>query len=147
MKEFVKLGGHWCIGTDSHIGLNPQEEFRMIDYRQRLVSNKRNTFEGDAAQAMITESVTQGRMAMGRKTSDHFEIGQPLDALVVSAATHLLADTSEKNRLASILFTGDSSRNIGTIINGKWVVKDQHHQAGHSIKVAFAKAMRELKNR
>lgn len=147
MKEYVKLGGHWSIGTDSHIGLNPFEEFRMIDYHQRLVTNKRNTFEGDAAGAMVNESVTQGRMAMGRKTSTHFEVGQPFDALIVSATTHLLADTSEKNRLATILFTGDSSRNIGTIINGKWVVKNQHHQHGHSIKVAFAKAMRELRNR
>ena len=147
MKEYVKMGGHWSIGTDSHIGLNPFEEFRMIDYRQRLVTNKRNTFEGDAARTMINESVTQGRVAMGRETSDHFEIGQPFDALIVSATTHLLADTSDKNRLASILFTGDSSRNMGTIVNGNWVVKNQHHQNGHDIKVAFAKVMKELKNR
>ncbi len=147
MKEYVKMEGHWSIGTDSHIGLNPFEEFRMIDYRQRLVTNKRNTFDGDAARTMINESVTQGRMAMGRATSDHFEIGQPFDALIVSATTHMLANTSEKNRLASILFTGDSSRNMGTIVNGSWIVKNQHHQNGHAIKVAFAKAMKELANR
>ena len=147
MKEYAKLKGRWCIGTDSHIGLNPMEEFRMIDYRQRLMTNHRNTFEGDAAHTMINESIMQGRLAMGRKTSDHFEVGQPFDALIISATSHLLADTSEKNRLATILFTGDSSRNMGTIINGKWVVKNQHHQNGHSIKVAFGKAMRELVNR
>jgi len=27
MKEYVKLGGHWSIGTDSHIGLNPWKNF------------------------------------------------------------------------------------------------------------------------
>ncbi|MCA4897014.1 MAG: formimidoylglutamate deiminase [Cytophagales bacterium] len=147
MKEYVKMGGHWSISTDSHIGLNPFEEFRMIDYRQRLVTNKRNTFEGDAALTMINESVIRGRTAMGRKTVDHFEIGQPFDALIISATTHLLADTSDKNRLASILFTGDSSRNMGTIVNGNWVVKNQHHQNGYDIKVTFAKVMKELKNR
>ncbi len=147
MKEYVKMGGHWSIGTDSHIGLNPFEEFRMIDYRQRLVTNKRNTFDGDAAGMMINESIMRGRTAMGRKTVDHFEIGQPFDALIVSATTHLLADTTEKNRLATILFTGDSSRNSGTIVNGKWIVKNQHHENGHMIKVAFAKAMKELRNR
>jgi formimidoylglutamate deiminase len=147
MKEYVKLGGHWTIGTDSHIGLNPFEEFRMIDYRQRLITNLRNTFEGDAARYLITESVQQGRTAMGRKTNDFFEIGQPFDTLVINAQTHLLADTSEKNRLASIMYTADSSRNLGTIVNGKWVVKNQHHVNGHSIKTAFSKAMRELKNR
>lgn len=147
MKEYVKLGGHWCIGTDSHIVINPFEEFRMIDYRQRLVTNKRNTINGDAAQYFIKESVQQGRKAMGNVRADHFEIGQPLDALVINAGTHLLADTSEKNRLASIVYTSDSSRNLGTLVNGKWVLKNQHHQTGHEIKTAFSKAMKELKNR
>ena len=147
MKEYVKLGGHWCIGTDSHIGINPFEEFRMIDYRQRLVTNLRNTIGGDASQYLVNESVKQGRIAMGRKTSDHFEIGQPLDALIINAGSHLLADTSEKNRMASIVYTSDSSRNLGTIVNGKWIVKNQHHQSGHEIKTAFSKAMKELKNR
>jgi len=147
MKEYVKMGGHWSIGTDSHIGINPFEEFRMIDYRQRLVTNKRNTFDGDAATQLVSESVMRGRLAMGNTTSDHFETGKPLDALVINAGTHLLADTSEKNRLASIVYTSDSSRNLGTLVNGKWIVKDQHHDNGHSIKSAFSKAMKELKNR
>jgi formimidoylglutamate deiminase len=147
MKEYVKLGGHWSIGTDSHIGINPLEEFRMIDYRQRLVTNKRNTFDGDAAMHLVNESVSRGRLAMGNVTSDNFEIGKPLDALIINAGSHLLADTSEKNRLASIVYTSDSSRNLGTLVNGKWVVKNQHHVEGHSIKVAFSKAMKELKNR
>lgn len=147
MKEYVKFGGHWTIGTDSHIGLNPFEEFRMIDYRQRLVTNLRNTFSGDASRYLINESVQQGRIAMGRETNDHFEIGQQFDALVINAQTHLLADTSEKNRLASIIYTSDSSRNLGTIVNGKWIVKNQHHANGHAIKTAFSKAMKELKNR
>jgi formimidoylglutamate deiminase len=84
---------------------------------------------------------------MGNSTANHFEIGKPLDALVINAGTHLLADTSEKNRLASIVYTSDSSRNLGTLVNGKWIVKNQHHMEGHSIKTAFSKAMKELKNR
>jgi len=95
----------------------------------------------------VNESVTQGRKAMGQITRDHFEIGQPFDALIVNAGTHLLADTSEKNRLASVVYTSDSSRNLGTILNGKWVVKNQHHANGHEIKMAFSKAIREMKTR
>jgi formimidoylglutamate deiminase len=147
MREYVKLGGHWSIGTDSHIGINPLEEFRMIDYRQRLVSNFRNTFEGDAAKYMVDEEIESGRKAMGHSQKNHFEIGNPFDAIVYNAQSHLLADTSDKNRLATIVFTGDSSRNLGTIVNGKWVVKNQHHIAGRKLKDDFAKAMRELKNR
>jgi formimidoylglutamate deiminase len=147
MREYVKLGGHWSIGTDSHIGINPLEEFRMIDYRQRLVSNFRNTFEGDAARYLVNEEIASGRKAMGNKYNDHFTVGQPFDAIVYNAQSHLLADTSEKNRLATILFTSDSSRNLGTIVNGQWVVKNQHHINGRKLKDDFAKAMKELKNR
>ncbi len=147
MQEYVKSGGRWCIGTDSHIGLYPLEEFRMIDYRQRLVSNQRNTFEGDAASYMINEEVESGRRAMGINQANHFEVGRPFDAIVYNSQSHLLAETSEKNRLATLLYTSDSSRIVGTIVNGKWVVKNQHHNNGHSIKTAFTKAMRELKNR
>ena len=147
MREYVKLGGRWCIGTDSHIGLSPMEEFRMIDYRQRLISNQRNTFEGDAAAYMINEEIESGRKAVGAASKNHFEIGKSFDAVIYNAQTHLLADTSEKNKLATLLFTSDSSRILGTIINGKWVVKDQHHMQGHPIKMAFSNAMRELKNR
>lgn len=146
MKEYVRLGGKWCIGTDSHIGLNPLEEFRMIDYRQRLVSNQRNTFEGDAAAYMINEEIESGRKAMGVASNNHFEIGKAFDAVVYQSGSHLLANTTAKNRLATLLYTGDTSRIAGTIINGKWIVKDQHHQHGHVIKPAFAKAMREIKN-
>lgn len=147
MKEFVKLGGRWSIGTDSHIGLNPLEEFRMIDYRQRLVTNQRNTFDGDAASYLVNESISSGRKAMGIFSSDNFEIGKPLDAVVFNAKSHLLKETSEKNRLATILYTSDSSRILGTMVNGQWIVKQQHHEAGAAIKSNFSKAMRELKNR
>jgi formimidoylglutamate deiminase len=147
MKEYVSLGGRWCIGTDSHIGLNPMEEFRMIDYRQRLLSNQRNSFEGDAAAYMINEEIESGRKAMGINSKNHFEIGKSFDAVIYNSQTHLLANTSEKNKLATLLFTSDSSRIMGTIINGKWVVKDQHHAQGHPIKTAFSIAMHELKNR
>lgn len=147
MKEYVQLGGRWCIGTDSHIGLNPLEEFRMIDYRQRLVTHQRNTFEGDAASYLVHEEVSSGRRAMGIAQDNHFEIGKSFDAVIFNAQSHLLAETSAKNRLATILYTSDSSRIAGTIIQGKWVIKNQHHIHGHAIKTAFTNAMRELKTR
>lgn len=147
MKEYVKLGGKWCIGTDSHIGLNPLEEFRMMDYRQRLVTHQRNTFEGNAASYLVNEATSAGRKAMGVASENHFGIGQPLDAVVYQSGSHLLANTSASHRLATLIYTGDTSRMVGTLINGQWVVKDQHHQSGHTIKPAFAKAIREIKNR
>ncbi len=147
MKEYTERGGRWTIGTDSHIGINPLEEFRMIDYRQRLATNRRNTFHGDAAHYMVNESVTSGRGAMGRKDSEHFAPGSPLDAVVYKANSHLL-EVAQPQHLASILvYTSDSSRVLGTLVAGKWVVKDQHHVRGHRIKHEFHKAMSAIRSR
>ena len=144
MKEYVRQLGNWCIGTDSHIGINPLEEMRMIDYRQRLITNKRNTFEGDASKYMINHSVMSGRRAMGVSSVDNFAVGQPFDAVVFSASSHLFENTSEKNRLATILYTSDTSKIIGTIVAGKWLVKNGHHKNGAILKKNFSGAMRAL---
>ena len=84
---------------------------------------------------------------MGFSSTNNFEIGKPFDAVVFNSKSHLLAETSEKNRLATILYTSDSSRITGTIVNGKWIVKNGHHNQGRSIKDNFTKSIKELKNR
>ncbi|NOT75370.1 MAG: formimidoylglutamate deiminase [Cyclobacteriaceae bacterium] len=146
MREYYQLGGHWSIGTDSHIGLNPFEEFRMIDYRQRLVTNRRNIFD-DAGKYLIKESLSSGRRAMGISTKEHFEIGKPFDAVVIDAHSPLLASASLENILPSIVYTGDASINLGTIVNGQWIIRQQHHRYQESIHQRFAKALKNLKGR
>jgi len=147
MKEYVQAGGHWTIGTDSHIGINPLEEFRMIDYRQRLLTNRRNTFAGDAAHYLINEAVTSGRESMGRKKEEHFAPGLPLDAVVYKANSHLVAAAPQQHLASVLLYTGDSSRIFGTIVGGRWVVRNHHHANGQQIKQAFSKALRTARGR
>lgn len=144
MKEYVSLGGRWAIGTDSHIGLDPLEEFRMIDYRQRLTTNFRNTFSGDGAAYMMDESVNRGRLAMGLHARQHFEVGQPLDAVVYQAKSPRLATTSTANLSAAIVYHANSSMCLGTLVDGKWVVKSQKHVAYERIRTSFVEAMKEL---
>jgi formimidoylglutamate deiminase len=147
MKEYCKLGGRWSIGTDSHIGLNPMEEFRMIDYHQRLVTNQRNTFDGDASKYMVNEEIISGRLAMGVNRKNHFEIGQPLDAVIIDASAPLIATSSLKNVLASIVYTCDASNNLGTLVNGKWIIRQQRHQDHSKIRQDYASALKTLGNR
>lgn len=144
MKEYTRLGGRWCIGTDSHIGLDPLEEFRMIDYRQRLTTNLRSTFEGNAAGYLIDEAQTRGRLAMGIVSEDHFTIGESFDAVVYNARSPRLTSASKENLLSVLLYHGNSSMAIGTIVAGKWIVKNQKHVAFESIRDTFVKTMKAI---
>jgi formimidoylglutamate deiminase len=125
MKEYGLSGGRWCVGTDSHIGLNPYEEFRMIDYRQRLLSNKRNTFSGDAAKYMVNEEIATGRKAMGLDYKDHFSIGQPLDAVVIDGKAPLVQTANRDTLLSKIVFTGDGRCKPQPGHDHQWPVGDQ----------------------
>jgi formimidoylglutamate deiminase len=146
MKDYFSHHGNWCIGTDSHIGLNPLEEFRMIDYRQRLLSNLRNTFAEDGAAYMADNVWMNGRKGMGNKTENYFAADHPLDAVVYDANAPLLSVTYSKNLLNTIVYASDATMTLGTLVNGKWVVRSNIH-SNISIKLNFVKAIRSLKNR
>lgn len=144
MKEYCKMGGRWSVGTDSHIGLDPLEEFRMIDYRQRLTTNLRSTFEGVPASYLIDEAQSQGKLAMGIRSDKHFVIGESFDAVVYDARSPRLSTATDKNLLSVLLYHGNSSLAMGTIVNGVWVVKNQRHESFDGIRDNFVSVMKEL---
>ncbi len=151
LNQFQKLGGRWSIGTDSHIGLNPLEELRILDYGQRLTSHQRNTFidhqTSDSGEYAIRQSQLAGRAAMGNQRQAYFEIGQPFDAVVYDANKPLLSTAKSINRLSTILYASDSTWVKGTIVDGSWVTKDQNHIRRDEIHADFAKTMNILKVR
>jgi hypothetical protein len=55
-----------------------------------------------------------------------------------------LATATKDNLLSVLLYHGNSSMAIGTIVNGKWVVKSQRHIGVDPIRDAFVKAMKEI---
>lgn len=144
MKEYCKLGGRWSIGTDSHIGLDPIEEFRMIDYRQRLVTNIRSTFEGRAASYLLDEAQNSGKLAMGLKSKGHFVVGESFDAVIYNSRSPRLSTATTENLLSVLLYHANSSLAMGTIVNGAWVVKNQKHVAFDGIRGNFVRAMKEI---
>jgi len=49
--------------------------------------------------------------------------------------------------LATLIYTSDICKPLGTIVNGEWVVKEQKHRNDVEIKAMFGKAMKQLRNR
>ena len=151
LKKFQDQGGKWSIGTDSHIGLNPLEELRLLDYGQRLTSHKRNTFyskeQGDGGAFALDMSLVSGRKAMNNFEPDNFKIGSYFDAAIVDAGHPLIATASLKNLSSTIVYSADSAMQYGTISKGNFVVKNGKHENERLLKSGFAAAIDRLKNR
>jgi len=95
----------------------------------------------------ITRALIAGREAMGNKSKAYFETGQPLDTLIINASKPLIDSSSEKHLLSSFIYSGDVSWNLGTLINGEWIVKKGKHLEEEFFLRQFKIAIKELNNR
>ncbi|MGC2236227.1 MAG: formimidoylglutamate deiminase [Pyrinomonadaceae bacterium] len=142
LRDFQTFGGAWSIGTDSHIGLNPLEELRLLDYGQRLITHKRNTFAGDGGLYAITKAAVSGRKAMNNFESEFFAVGASFDACVIKSDEPLLANVKTENLASSIVYSTDASQIYGTFVGGKLVQKDAKYQR---IKEDFIECVKQFR--
>ncbi|MCB9196770.1 MAG: formimidoylglutamate deiminase [Flavobacteriales bacterium] len=122
LREFQKLGGKWSIGTDSHVGLNPFEELRILDYGQRLISHRRNVMIGngftDSGSYAINQSLLAGRKSVNNFEEIYFAVGQDFDACLVNSNFSTLVDVEWSNLTSRIVYTADRSAIVGTFVKG-----------------------------
>lgn len=137
LTDFAAQGGRWSIGTDSHISLNPLEDLRWLDYAQRFTTHKRNTFD-DGATLLVNKTFHSGNAAMGILQEEYFAIGSTLDAVVYDAHRPLLSQAKMEHLLSAIVYTASPAETLGTIVNGKWVVKNNYHFREGEIFKAFS---------
>ncbi|NOQ72610.1 MAG: formimidoylglutamate deiminase [Crocinitomix sp.] len=151
LRRFQDQGGKWSIGTDSHIGINPFEELRLLDYGQRLISHKRNTFyskeQGDSGLYAYEQVTSAGRKAMNNYSKEYFKVGDYFNAVLIDANAPLIASSSLDNLASTILYCTDASMQYGTISHGKLIVKNGRHQEEDRIRANFVKTMHALGSR
>ena len=146
LRNYQKFGGNWSIGTDSHIGLNPFEELRILDYGQRLISHKRNTFSdeniSDSGLFAITKATVSGRKAMNNFETNFFAVGADFDACIIDANAALLANVKTENLASAIVYSANASNIYGTFVKGKLIRKDENYER---IKEEFIECVKEFR--
>ena len=127
LRAYQDFGGNWSIGTDSHIGLNPLEELRLLDYGQRLISHKRGTFGRDAGLKALTKAMVSGRRATNNFNGDFFTVGADFDACIIDATAPLLTNVELENLTSSIVYSTDASHFYGTFVAGNLIRKGRNY--------------------
>lgn len=148
--DYQKANGNWSIGTDSHIGINPLEELRLLDYGQRLISHRRDTFahrDGNSGRFAIEMATVSGRKAMNDFQDNYFTIGSKLNACVVDLNAPLLATTRNENLLSALVYTSDVRQFKNTIVNGVIISEGGNHMKYDLIRKKFEETLRALGNR
>ena len=146
LLKFQEAGGKWSIGTDSHIGINPLEELRLLDYGQRLITHRRNIFysdkQNDSGMFAINMATTSGRAAMNNPSTDFFKVGDPFNAAIIDASSPLISATSKENLTSTMVYSTDPSMQLGSIAFGKMSLGSASYE---DIKQKFTDTLKDLK--
>ena len=114
-----------------------------------MITHQRDTFSnsncGDSGFNAIKTSLISGRKAMGNFNSSFFEIGTPLNALVVSNAHPLITSSSPENLCNTLIYSSDNSMLKGTIVNGDLIINEGVHE--NEITTNFLNTIQKLKFR
>jgi formimidoylglutamate deiminase len=145
--EFIKAGGKFGVGSDSHITISPAEDLRMLEYSQRLKHHTRNALADGAGlstgRGIFGRALKGGAQAL-QQNMGSIEIGKRADFVVLNDDHHALLGRVEDVALDAWIFSGGNACVRDVYAGGKLQVKDGVHVNAAAIKSNFKKTIARL---
>ena len=112
-----------CLGSDSNIRIDMNEEMRWLEYAQRLREERRGIFKtesGDVARRLFHIATEGGARALGLHTG-RLESGYPADFFTIDLNDPALRETSPEDLLAAFVFGAGPSAIRNVAVAGEWL--------------------------
>ena len=123
LADYLAAGGHWGIGSDSHISVSPVEELRWLEYGQRLQTRHRNIAVGNASPS-VGATLLEGVLATACHATGFDAVD---DAVVLDADAPQLAGATPGDIADRWIFSGNRNL-VGEVrVAGRRVVADGRH--------------------
>jgi formimidoylglutamate deiminase len=141
LRDYLASGGHWGIGSDSHVSVSPVEELRWLEYGQRLVLRRRNVAVA-AAQPSTGELLAGAALRGGLRACG--QPGAAGDVVVLDAEAPALAGAHGDNLLDRVVFAGNRNLVRDVYVAGRQVVAAGRHRDHDRIARRYADTLRAL---
>jgi formimidoylglutamate deiminase len=142
LRAFLGAGGHWGIGSDSHVSVSPVEELRWLEYGQRLHTRHR-TIATSAQQPsngeLLYQQALQGGLRAGGQAA-----GAAADFIVLDEQAPALAGATRLDVLDRLVFAGNRPLVAETWVGGQRVVAQGRHRKREQVAQEYARAMAQL---
>ncbi len=137
----------WCIGSDSHISIDPLEELRLLEYGQRLVTHQRVRIVSKATQSngqtLWHKAVSAGAMSIGQ--GGLIAEGNQADWLVLDTNHPSLCALNKEQLLDALIFSNRNGNPIQDVyINGNRVIEQGRHPQEEAISAEYRQLMQRL---
>ncbi len=145
--DYVAAGGRWAIGSDSHISIDPVEEFRWFEYGQRLLLRQRNLLTDadcpSTGRHLLDSALAGGEFACGRRIG-RLEPGYRADLIALDTDHPRLYGRHQDALLDSWIFSGNDNLVRDVWIGGQQVIDGGHHADEDRIADAYRRTIDRL---
>jgi formimidoylglutamate deiminase len=143
---FLAAGGQLGIGGDSHVGVDPFLELRLVETVQRLTLQKRNVLahEGESSgRTLYQAALAGGARALGQP-GGAIAAGRRADLVVLNGDDPALVEQPAQNVLDAAIF--GPGRNIvrDVMVAGRWVIGEGHHADEEATLVRYRQTLKRL---
>ncbi|WP_146910363.1 formimidoylglutamate deiminase [Arenimonas daejeonensis] len=142
LREFLAAGGHWGVGSDSHVSVSPVEELRWLEYGQRLVTRRRNIAvsagQPSTGELLYAQALAGGLRACGQSAAAES------DFVLLDAHAPALAGATQTDLLDRYVFAGNRNLVAETHVAGHRVVAAGRHRNHDAIARCYQQAMAAL---
>ena len=146
LPDFVAGNGRFGIGTDSHVGLDVFAELRLLEYSQRLRTEKRNVLAGNnghSGRILWRSAATGGAQAAARE-SGVIRTGARADFVAISPSPET-AHAGPDFWLDAAIFAQDRATAGRHVMRaGQWLVSDGVHARQDAITAAYRRALARI---
>ncbi len=142
---FLRAGGTFGIGSDSHVTANAAEELRWFEYGRRMQARKRTMSGGSGEHVgagLWLSAARAGSRPTGRRTGE-IAVGARCDLVVLDTDHPTLAERAGDLILDSLVFSGSGA--ISEVWSGgRRIVEGGRHIHRDAISAAYRRAVAEL---
>ncbi len=147
LPDYLDAGGHFAIGGDSHIAVDPAEELKMLEYSQRLLHRRRNVAASagvpHTAARLWAEAALSGARALGLSAGE-LATGRRADWAVVDTDHVSLAGRDATQALDSYVFVAGRGAVRDVMVAGHWVVQGRRHAAEDNAVFAYRQTVAKI---
>jgi formimidoylglutamate deiminase len=146
-EAYLLAGGHLGIGGDSHVGVDPFAELRLLEYGQRLQRRRRNLFErreGRSVGAALYRAATAGGAQALGFAAGAIAPGLRADFVVLNVDDPALAEQTDDRWLDAAIF-GPARRPVRDVmVAGRWRVREGRHPQAETTLQRYRATLRSL---
>ena len=147
LESLRLLGGRWGIGSDSHIGLDPREELRWLEYQARLATGRRTVLASsvspDVGANLWNEAAAGGAQASGNPKGG-LQPGADADWLVLDDQDPAFAGCSTSELMGSWIFAPARQPVLACGANGRELLREGRHPLRESFLADYRGALESM---